>query len=150
MQQRGTWKFFPRFSSSRTGTEPQVAFFVLGTRIILASCSSSKVGTQNEVNPSILSARPSETLPTPLLQERTKKMSSNMMNSVCLCLAIGLSLMAMGVEADLRRGNAIDDFAFGRPISTGARRKRLPGKELRAGSGLLTIEELEKEFEAVR
>jgi len=71
------------------------------------------------------------------------------MNSVYLCLAIGLSVMSTGVDADLRRGNAMDDFAFGRPTSTGARRKRLPGKELRAGSGLLTIEELEKEFEAV-
>lgn len=76
--------------------------------------------------------------------------SNTMMKSVCLYLAIGLGIMTSSVEADLRRGNSVDDFAFGRPISTGARRKRLPGKELRAGGGLLTIEELEKEFEAVR
>ena len=72
------------------------------------------------------------------------------MKSVCLYLAIGLGIMTMNVKADLRRGSSVGDFAFGRPTSTGARRKRLPGKELRAGRGLLTIEELEKEFEAVR
>lgn len=80
---------------------------------------------------------------------------NTVMKYVCMYLAIVVGLMTISVEADLRRGgdaaggNDID-FAFGRPISTGARRKRLPGSHLKAGSGLLTIEELEKEFEAVR
>ena len=65
-----------------------------------------------------------------------------------ICLAVGVGIFGTVEASDIVDNN----FAFGRPISvgSGARRKRLPGSQLKGGSGLLTIEELEKEFEAVR
>lgn len=64
------------------------------------------------------------------------------------CLAVGVSIFGTVEASNIGDNN----FAFGRPISAGSgtRRKRLPGSQLKGGSGLLTIEELEKEFEAVR
>ena len=65
-----------------------------------------------------------------------------------ICLAVGVGIFGTVEASDIVDNN----FAFGRPISVGSgtRRKRLPGSQLKGGSGLLTIEELEKEFEAVR
>ena len=74
--------------------------------------------------------------------------TNRMMALLSICLAVGVGIFGTVEASDIVDNN----FAFGRPISAGSgtRRKRLPGSQLKGGSGLLTIEELEKEFEAGR
>ena len=70
--------------------------------------------------------------------------------SIFLAIGAGVFQDLVAVEATNAKAvnNLLDNnFAFGRPISP-ARRKRLPDSQLKGG--LLTIEELEEEFEAVR
>ena len=70
--------------------------------------------------------------------------------SIFLAIGAGVFQDLVAVEATNAKAvnNLLDNnFAFGRPISP-ARRKRLPGSQLKGG--LLSIEELEEEFEAVR
>jgi hypothetical protein len=78
---------------------------------------------------------------------------NRMMMPFTIFLAIVAGFQSVEASNTKTVGNIVDNnFAFGRPISTGsgARRKRLPGSQLKGGRGLLTIEELEKEFEAAR
>mmetsp|Transcript_4021 Transcript_4021/g.11457 ORF Transcript_4021/g.11457 Transcript_4021/m.11457 type:complete len:449 (+) Transcript_4021:793-2139(+) len=79
--------------------------------------------------------------------------TNRLMVPLSICLAVGVGIFGT-VEASNAHtvSNIVEDnFAFGRPISVGSgtRRKRLPGSQLKGGSGILTIEELENEFEAV-
>ena len=86
---------------------------------------------------------------------RTSSITINrMMVPISIFLAIGAGFFQnlVAVEASNTKtvnNFADNNFAFGRPISP-ARRKRIPGSRLKGGRGLLTIEELEEEFEAVR
>ena len=86
---------------------------------------------------------------------RTNSITINqMMVPISIFLAIGAGFFQnlVAVEASNTKtvnNFADNNFAFGRPISP-TRRKRLPGSQLKGGRGLLTIEELEEEFEAVR
>lgn len=88
-----------------------------------------------------------------LPETRTSSIAINrMMMPLSIFLAIGAgvfqSLVAVEATNAKTVNNLLDNkFAFGRPISP-ARRKRLPDSQLKGG--LLTIEELEEEFEAVR
>ena len=89
-----------------------------------------------------------------LPETRTSSIAINrMMMPLSIFLAIGAgvfqNLVAVEATNTKTANNLLDNnFAFGRPISP--RRKRLPDSQLKGGRGLLTIEELEEEFEAVR
>ena len=90
----------------------------------------------------------------PIIGTSSSAVVSQMMTSLSIFLAIGAGIFQNldTVEASNTKtmSNIVENnFAFGRPISS-ARRKRLPGSQLKGGRGLLTIEELEDEFEAVR
>ena len=88
----------------------------------------------------------------PIIGTSSSAVVSQMMTSLSIFLAIGAGIFQNldTVEASNTKtmSNIVENnFAFGRPISS-ARRKRLPGSQLKGG--LLSIEELEEEFEAVR
>lgn len=90
-----------------------------------------------------------------LLMTRTSSVTINrIMVPLSIFLAIGAgffqNLVAVEASNTKTANNFADNnFAFGRPILP-SRRKRLPGSQLKGGRGLLNIEELEEEFEAVR
>lgn len=92
-----------------------------------------------------------------LTMTRTSSVTINRMMihvPLSIFLAIGAGFFQNLVAVEASNTKTVNDFvdnnfAFGRPISP-ARRKRLPGSQLKGGRGLLTIEELEEEFEAVR